>query len=110
MKEYKLTRKVITSEYTKYAGDYESTLYLDLSIRDSYLLCLHGNKLSVEHLTSDYVYMIWLCENAPFLLKLRREQWFSAPYRFGVNGKTLDVHFYYNEFHAVLNRLERAQS
>jgi hypothetical protein len=110
MEQYKPTRKVITSEYTKYAGDYESTLYLDLSIKGFYLLCLDGDHLSVEHLTSDYVYMVWLCKNAQFLLDLKKEEWFSAPYRFGLEGENVDVHSYYDEFHSTLNRLKESQN
>ena len=99
-------RRIISTDYTRYGGDCDHILYLDISIHNnSYYLCrdtLSSGQLDTIHLTSDTTYMLWLYQNADVLMSLSKTQWYSDPKRFS----SKDAHGYYDEFYQLLSILD----
>lgn len=99
-------RRIICRDYTRFGGDNDHILYLDISVcNNSYYLCRDSascGQLSSLHLTSDTTYMLWLYQNADVLMSLEKTQWYSDPKRFS----TKDAHGYYEEFYHILSKLD----
>lgn len=87
-------KQIITKEYTRYGGDHDHILYLDISVRGNMQLCIDGDSVKVEHLTSDPKYMEWLSKHCASLLLIPKEKWY------------LGQHYrHYDEFHCRLDNL-----
>ena len=71
-------KQIITEEYTRYGGDHDHTLYLDIGVRGNMQLCIDGDSVKVKHLTSDPGYMKWLSKHCASLLLIPKENWYPG--------------------------------
>jgi hypothetical protein len=93
---------IIDKEYTRYGGDHDNILYLDISASGSSMhLGLEVVSDSVTtHLTSDTDYMNWLRKHKDSLLLISENKWYQCPDRTD-GGK------YHFEFYYTLNKLAK---
>lgn len=84
---------VLTTEYTRYAGDHNNILSLVVTKYMKCYLWYEGNTVKVQHITNNQEYIEWLFYWNEALLDLEAEYWWDD--RTVPNGR-------YKEFHHLL--------
>lgn len=88
--------RVITSEYNRFAGDHEVTLYITLIGNSVQINIKDAEKCYGIHLTSFPEYIKWLITHSNSLLIIDVDNWYG-------NDSYYTSIILYNEFHAAID-------
>jgi hypothetical protein len=94
-------KEIITTEWTRYAGDHDNILYLDIGIAGNIQLCLqqdYGSAICMHLTSTDDEYKLWLYNHIKSLLLIDEKNWYTNP-KIHMGGR------YHFEFWRILHNL-----